>query len=159
MKSVIITESYFGNTATIAEELAAGLTDAGAEATVLTAEDALNGPGSSADLVILAAPTHNIGLPTEKTRAQATEKGAGRGSGAGVREWVDAASGSDARIIAVSTTTGGFMAGSAAKAAVKALKKKGVTADRGEDFTVTDVPGPLAEGEKERARAWARTLL
>lgn len=79
------------------------------------------------------------------------------------RGWIDATAGTSAtsgtRIIVVSTTTGGSMAGSAAKAAVKGLKKKRVTATRGEDFTVTDVPGPLAAGEKERARAWARTLL
>lgn len=84
-------------------------------------------------------------------------------STAGIREWIDATAGTSAtsgtRIIVVSTTTSGSMAGSAAKAAVKGLKKKRVTATRGEDFTVTDVPGPLAAGEKERARAWARTLL
>lgn len=117
MKSVIITESYFGNTATIAEELSAGLTSAGAEASVITAEEALEAPAAG----------------TSAT--------------------------SGTRIIVVSTTTGGSMAGSAAKAAVKGLKKKRVAATRGEDFTVTDVPGPLAAGENERARAWARTLL
>ncbi|MGO1465333.1 MAG: flavodoxin domain-containing protein [Candidatus Corynebacterium faecigallinarum] len=166
MKSVIITESYFGNTATIAEELSAGLTSAGAEASVITAEEALEAPAAGTertDLVILAVPTHNMGLPTAKTRQQAADKGAGTVATAGIREWIDAAAGTSAtsgtRIIVMSTTTGGAMAGSAAKAAVKGLKKKRVTATRGEDFTVTDVPGPLAAGEKERARAWARTLL
>lgn len=164
MRSVIITESYFGNTAAIAEEIAAGLTDAGTDTTVTTAEDALNAQApEGTDLVILATPTHNMGLPSPTTRRQASDKGAENSPATGIREWIDdlspSVAGPGTRIIAVATTTGGFMAGSASKAVVKALKKKGVTATRGEDFTVADVPGPLAEGEKERARAWAQTLV
>jgi hypothetical protein len=47
---------------------------------------------------------------------------------------------------------------SAGKAIVKALKQRRVSARRGVDFQVMGTPGPLADGELDRAQEWGRTL-
>ncbi len=49
--------------------------------------------------------------------------------------------------------------GSAAKGAARALKARAFRmVDEPHTFYVTDTPGPLAEGELERARAWGTKL-
>jgi hypothetical protein len=49
--------------------------------------------------------------------------------------------------------------GSAAKAAAKAVRRRGyLPAARPESFYVTDVAGPLLEGELDRAEAWGEAL-
>lgn len=49
--------------------------------------------------------------------------------------------------------------GSAAKSAAKALAAKGFSrVERGETFWVAGSPGPLKDGELERARVWGAEL-
>jgi hypothetical protein len=49
--------------------------------------------------------------------------------------------------------------GSAAKGAAKALESRGFRlADKPHSFYVVDTPGPLADGELDRARAWGTKL-
>lgn len=61
--ALVIVESYFGATRTVAEAVAAGLTDAGVRARVLDVDQAPDAPPADLDLLILGAPTHNRGLP------------------------------------------------------------------------------------------------
>lgn len=157
MRATVIVESCFGNTAAAAEAVAEGLRDSGVEVEVVDAGAAP--PRVSADLVVIAAPTHNMGMSKSKTREQATEKGATLTPSTGVREWIEGLEAVDGRVVAVSTTTGGKFAGSAGKAMVKALRRRRIAAEQGEDFTVTDTPGPLADGELDRARGWAGSLV
>lgn len=155
MRSVVVVESCFGNTVAVAEAIAEGLRSGG-EVEVYTADQA---PAVlSADLVVIAAPTHNGNLPKPKSRAQAEQKGAIGVPQAGVREWIAALDALDARVFTVSTTTGGRYDGSAGKAAVKALRKRKIVAEHSGDFLVRGRPGPLAEGEADRARAWGVSL-
>jgi flavorubredoxin len=155
MRAVVVVESCFGNTSKLADAIIEGLRSSGAEVETFPAGSAPR--RLSADLVLVGAPTHNMGLPTSATRTQAVEKG-GTAQATGVREWLDHVEALDGRVVAFSTTTGGLLAGSASKAIVKALKRRKIQAERGTDFTVKGTPGPIADGEIERAREWGRTL-
>jgi flavorubredoxin len=155
LRAVVVTESCFGNTSQVAEAIIEGLRSGGATVEALSADAAP--PTLSADLVLVGAPTHNMGLPSSASRGQATQKGAGAPS-SGVREWIDRVDSISGRVIAFSTTTGGMFAGSASKAIVKSFKRHKIQAERGVDFTVVGTPGPLADGELTRAREWGRTL-
>jgi len=155
VRAVVLVESCFGCTAAVARAVAEGLRSTGAEVEVL---DAASAPAElRADLVLVGAPTHNTGLPTPASRRQAATTGAPR-TGPGVREWIDRVAAVDGRVVAFSTKVGSRFAGSAGKAAVRALERRGVTAERGEDFVVTGTAGPLAEGETARAEHWGRGL-
>jgi len=155
MHAVVVFESCFGNTSAVADAITDGLRCSGVEVRAYPSHSAPH--QVSADLVLVGAPTHNMGLSTTASRGQAHQKG-GAAPEAGVREWIDGVETLDGRVVTFSTTTGGFMAGSAAKAIVKGLKRRRIRAEHGADFTVTGTPGPMADGELERAREWGRTL-
>lgn len=155
MHAVVVIESCFGNTSNVADAIIVGLRSSGAEVDTYAAGSAPR--RLSADLVLVGAPTHNMGLPTSATHDQATKKG-GTATATGVREWIDRIEALDGRVVTFSTTTGGLLAGSAGKAIVKGLKRRRIRATHGADFTVTGTSGPLADGELERAREWGRTI-
>lgn len=79
--ALVIVESHFGNTRTIARAVAAGLADAGVRASVLDADRA-GAPPADLDLLVVGAPTHNRGLPTAGSRAAARRQGATAPAGA-----------------------------------------------------------------------------
>ncbi|MEZ5087478.1 MAG: hypothetical protein R2722_14945 [Tessaracoccus sp.] len=62
-------------------------------------------------------------------------------------------------MLTFSTTTGTIFAGSAGKAAAKALKKRRLAGVHGRDFTVRGAQGPLADGELDGARRWGKELV
>jgi hypothetical protein len=155
MRALVVVESWFGNTAQIAEAIADGLREAGAEVEVTTAASAPHEP--LADLIVVAAPTHNLGLPTPASRDKAKEVG-GTGETTGVREWLEQALPSAARLTTVDTAVAGAFSGSAAKAAQKLARRKGWHADRGSSFVVSGTKGPLAADALETATALGRSL-
>ncbi len=156
MHAVVVIESCFGNTAKVAEAIIEGMRSSGAEVQTYPAGSA---PCRlSAQLLLVGAPTHNMGLPTKSSRAQAAAKG-GTAPETGVREWIETVEELDGRVVTFSTTTGGILAGSAGKAIVKGLRRRKTRAEHGADFTVNGTPGPVADGELERARQWGRTLV
>lgn len=151
---LIVVESCYGNTGRVAEAISAGLVRAGAHVEVGSAATAATAVGPAVDLVLVGAPTHNAGLPTASTRAQTATPGR-----LGLREWVARAEvPAGAHVITFDTVTGGAFSGSAARAAVKVLRRRRIRAERGESFRVSGREGPLLEGELERARAWGENL-
>lgn len=155
MRALVVVESWFGNTAQIAEAIADGLREAGAEVDVTPAASAPHDP--VADLIVVAAPTHNLGLPSPASRDKATETG-GSGDAVGVREWLERAAPSAARLICVDTSVAGVFSGSAAKAAQKLARRRGWNADRGPTFIVSGTKGPLAADAIAAATALGRSL-
>lgn len=154
--AVIVVESCFGNTATIADAVAEGLRRAGAMVDVVPADRA---PTSlSADLVLVGAPTHNFSLSTPGSRAQAAQRGAAT-TGPGVREWIQKLERLDAVTFTFATVVPGHFSGSAGAAARKQLRRRQIPAGRGPDFLVNGVAGPLLDGEIDRARAWGSELV
>ncbi|MGO1590984.1 MAG: flavodoxin family protein [Ancrocorticia sp.] len=156
MKVSVIVESCFGNTMRVAQAIRSGLEEAGAKVTVMDVATAPVAPAG--DLVVIAGPTHNMGMSSAKTRAQARQKGADHAPAIGVREWISTLQSVSGQVVTASTTTGGSVAGSAGKAMYKALKRKKIAARQGEDFRVNGTSGPLADGELARARAWGSRL-
>jgi len=159
----IVVESAFGNTATVAEAVAEGLRDSNRDrlVTVAPSGEASDLP-SDCDLLIVAAPTHNMGLPSKTTRAEAVKRGATGYTGPGVREWIERQEPSpELRAIAIDTANKSFFArfGTARKAARTHLIKRGMRkAEAGPSFWVEGTVGPLHEGETVRAREWGASL-
>jgi hypothetical protein len=156
MRALVIVESCFGNTHAVAEAIATGLIESGVEAALVTAAEAPKEP--LADLVIVAAPTHNLGLPTPASRAKSRENSSDMPE-PGVKEWLEGAKAlTGVRLVAIDTAVAGMFSGSAAKAAVRLAKSRGWTAERVPSFVVTGQKGPLKDGEIDRAHALGHAL-
>lgn len=155
--ALVIVESHFGNTRTIARAVAAGLADAGVRASVLDADRA-GAPPADLDLLVLGAPTHNRGLPTAGSRAAARRQGAAAVGDGGVREWLATASIPARTRVAVfdTVTARNWLSGSAARAIAKTLRRAGRGEPSVKSFVVDSSRGPLADGEEAAARAWGR---
>src|SRR4029450_3737416 len=85
MKTIVVVESAFGNTRSVADAIAEGA----GEATVLDVREA--GAVPRCDLLGVGGPTHAFGMSRPSTRDEATKQG-GHGGGAdavGLREWLD----------------------------------------------------------------------
>jgi len=162
MTVLVIYESMYGNTETIARAIADAFgPQAGvrlfevSEAPVELADDV--------DLVVVGAPTHAHGLSRPRSRADAAKEKPVISAAAGAREWV-AAVRSPGRRLAVATFDTRFdkprwLTGSAAVSIGKLLRRRGFTMQRPpQSFFVEHTLGPLRDGEPDRARAWADTL-
>src|SRR5690348_16263501 len=91
MKIWIVTESMFGNTSHIADQIAEGLRSS-LHSTQVEMMDAGKAPlviPSDVSLLIVGAPTHAFGLPRASTRAEAAKRGSHVRTLRGVREWLD----------------------------------------------------------------------
>lgn len=164
MKALIVYESMFGNTETIACAIAEGLAET-AEVHLTDVSRRPPAPGPEVDLLVAGGPTHAFSMTRANTRADAIDRGAVRGDPEfGLREWLDALpEGDHPHEIATFDTkvdTMRHLPGSAAKRAAKVAHRHGYEpAARAESFFVKDVDGPLLPGEVERAREWGRQLV
>lgn len=157
MKVLIVVESYFGNTREAAEALAAAL--APHPATVLGTDEAPSEIPAEVDLLLVGAPTHDFSMPSAGTRTQAVAKG-GTGEGPGAREWIAGLEPRDLPVRTFDTSFEKWLSGSAARAAAKALTKRGFRrARRGPSFHVRGRSGPLNPGEHKRVEDWAADLV
>jgi hypothetical protein len=163
MRAVVVFESMFGNTKTIAEAVADGLS------TFLPVElvevgDAPAVLAEDVDLLVVGAPTHALGLSRPDTRRTALQQ-AGRGMAAGrigLREWL-----AGLRFNLTRTAVATFdtrvsrprVPGSAARAAQRRLRRLGFhVISPAQSFYVGGTEGPLLNGEAERARRWAERV-
>src|SRR5262245_22531146 len=88
MKTLVVYESWFGNTRELAESVAEALAAEG-EASVLSVDDPLP-PLDEFDLLVVGAPTHVHGLSSGMSRKGAIDqRGDGGEPGIGVRGWID----------------------------------------------------------------------
>ncbi|WP_433520180.1 flavodoxin family protein [Nocardia pseudovaccinii] len=163
MRVRVVYESMFGNTAAVANTIAAALGKYG-EVEVLDVATAAQRPEPTVDLLVVGAPTHAFGMSRARTRSDA----AGRTEAPitidiGMREWLDAAlpvpPGSRAAAFCTKAAKPSWLPGSAARGAGKRLRRLGYELiDAPTDFRVDGTLGPLTAGELERARAWADHL-
>jgi hypothetical protein len=160
MRSLVIYESWFGNTQRIAEKIAAALAPEG-EVQVVSVDDPL--PSLiGVDLVVLGAPTHVHGLSSTRSRKGAIDqRGDGGEPGIGARGWIDRLPACRARLAVFDTRAHKpqLLVGSAAHGLARRAQRRGYRlAVEPESFFVQGTPGPLEERELERAREWGRTL-
>ena len=159
---LVVVESMFGNTRAVAEEIAAGVREAGQHARVVAVADAAGVPVEELDragLLVLGGPTHAFSMTRPGTREDAVRQGAQGAVGTGLREYVDRAPLPPGLPVVTFDTKLRRAPGSAAKAAAKALRRRGLChVEVGPSFWVHGTPGPLADGELARARAWGTEL-
>ena len=161
MRSLVVYESWFGNTRQIAEKIAAALGEQG-DVDVVSVDD----PQPSfhhLDLIVLGAPTHVHGLSGGRSRGAAIDQRGGEGEvGVGARGWIDRLPLGDGPQVAVFDTRAhkpAWLAGSAARGMADRLRKHGYRlVDEPESFFVHGTPGPLEDGELERAEEWGKAL-
>jgi hypothetical protein len=161
MKSLVVYESWFGNTRQIAEEVALALSAEGE--TELVSVDAPPPPLVHVDLLVVGAPTHVHGLSGQRSREAAIEQGGeGADAGIGMRDWIERLPLSGRTSVAVFDTRAHkpeLLVGSAAHGMARRLRRRGYRlAAEPESFFVLGTPGPLEEGELERAAEWGTAL-
>jgi flavodoxin I len=145
MKTLVVYDSLYGNTKTIAQAIGDAIPD---EVEVLHVGEA-NASGLDAyDLLVVGAPTH-AAKPSPDMQGFLDQIQAPALEGVNV-------AGFDTRVTHKLARLLGF----AAPKIAKALQKKGGTlVGPPGDFYVTGGEGPLKEGEVERAAGWAKGLL
>ena len=163
MRALVVFESMFGNT----EKLARAIGDELAPRYGVTVGNVDDAPElvEDFDLVVVGAPTHIHGLSRPKSRLDASTRTESDlvTHGAGLREWLEGVSrgGKPCRGAAFGTRLAKprWMTGSAARRADRMLRRAGFERTaKPVDLFVTGTLGPLAAGELDRARAWAREL-
>jgi hypothetical protein len=161
-RALVVYESMFGNTEAVARAIADGLS----EHLSTAIEEVVMAPTrvDDVDLLVLGAPTHAFGLSRRQTRMSAASQGARvpQSGLIGLREWLSVLVPPSRRIGAATFDTRierPRVPGSAARAARRRIRRLGfVAATKAKSFYVTGTPGPLADGELERARAWGQQL-
>lgn len=162
MRALVVCESMFGNTMTIAEEIARGLRD-GMPVEVVEVGAAPTVVPADVGLLVVGGPTHAFGMSRASTRRsaldQATEGVVSKGQG--VREWLDALR-VDRPVAAAAFDTRirmAYLPGSAAKGIHKSLRRhRMILVAPPTSFYVTATKGPLEEPEEARAFDWGRSL-
>ena len=116
------------------------------------------------DLLVVGGPTHAFGMSRERTRESAAEQAAGSvvSAGEGLREWLSAVTEGSPDIAAAAFDTRidkPRLPGSAAHGAERRLRRLGFRIiEPAASFYVTDMYGPLVDGERDRARHWGELL-
>jgi flavodoxin len=152
MKVVIVYDSVFGNTATVAREMAAAL-EAGNEVRLLSVTEAKRLTVVDVDLLLIGSPTRGF-RPTPAIDEFAISVGPGAGRRAAVFDTrLDAEEIHPAPLRWV-VAAGGY----AAQRMAQDLERHGFKVDATAGFLVTGTEGPLKAGEIERAREWALSL-
>jgi hypothetical protein len=163
MRALVVFESMFGNTQTIANAIADGLSSRMAVGVVEVGE-APTAVDDQLDLLVVGGPTHAFGLSRPSTRQSAADQAPSGviSAGRGLREWLAAIrQGSPSVAVATFDTRVDrpHLPGSAARAAQKRLRRLGFRiALPSESFSVTGTEGPLVDGEPARAVAWGEKL-
>lgn len=166
-RALVVYESMYGNTATIARAIGDGLgsglagdvVEVGAAPTVIDAD---------VGLVVVGGPTHAFGLSRPSTRRSAAQQAVVgiTSKGTGVREWMDAVEFARSQPAAAAFDT--KLAGprwirwlpSAGRSIDRRLRRRGVRMlTTPESFWVTAPTGPLVDGEVARARRWGERLV
>ena len=159
MRSFVVYESLFGNTARIAQAVVDGMKKHLAVDLHSVVEGLLP---EGVDLLVVGGPTHAFSMSRTTTREDAVNQGATADPTIGLREWLDELPEVDNTPFAAFDTRVDIvrrLPGSAAKAAAKVARKRGYRPlTRPESFYVQDVPGPLLDGEAQRAEVWGAQL-
>ena len=152
MKSLIIYDSDFGNTKAVAQMIASSISEVRLVEVGKVRPIDLNG----LDMLIVGSPTQG-GRPTEAIRLFLAQLAAGSLRGVRVAAFDTRFGLNDHGFgLKVLMKTIGF----AAEKMAHTLQAKGgrlVAAPAG--FVVTDKQGPLGDGEQDRAKAWALSLV
>jgi hypothetical protein len=162
MSALIVVESYFGNTRRIAEAISEVLRTEGFPPEVVDVQDAPARLPEPLDLLVVGAPTHDMGMSTPESRMAACARDGRQEPAVGIREWIDQLeTPTNSPWVAVFDTRFGYpwLSGSAAAQASVKLSSKGFRVFPARaTFRVQDITGPLKPGAEEDAQRWIRIL-
>src|SRR5262245_15162448 len=164
LQALVVYESFFGNTESIARAIGSGLRLEDVPTTEVDVADVDDLDVDEYDLLVVGGPTHAFALSRPTTREDAVARGGdSRYSAQGLREWLTSmpnrsgthlAAAFDTRVSKVR-----HLPASAARSAARLLRQHRFTlVGRPTGFVVQDVEGPLEQREMERAIAFGRTL-
>lgn len=160
MKAVVVYESLWGNTASVARAIAEGI---GPDATAMSTAEATPAAIAGADLIVAGGPVFAFQLSSERTRDSIRQR---PGPGAPppdlttppIRDWLEDLPAGSAACAAFDTRARGPF-GKGAPTIADALRAKGyrpIAAPEG--FLVKGKYGPMRDGELDRARTWGQRL-
>jgi hypothetical protein len=168
MRAVIVYESMFGNTRTIADAVGMGL-EPMLEVLVVPLVEAGREQLGDADLLVVGGPTHFHGMSRPRSRKWAAgiarkpsndlvlDRGA---EGPGVRDWLASLGHGHARVAAFDTRFNGLagFTGRASKAISRRLRKHGFEVVAKPESFFVDSKHHLEPGEEARAQEWGKQL-
>lgn len=160
MKAVVVYESHWGNTASIARAIAEGL---GPETPVLATDEAPGSVLADADLIVAGAPVIAFRLATDSMRERIAEDAPDAPSEPdlthqSMRDWLERIPAGKGLGAAFETRIH-WSPGGATGAIERGLRTAGYRrVAKGRKFFVTGTYGPLRDGELEAARVWGSEL-
>ena len=168
MRAIVIYESMYGNTHTIADAIGRGLAT-GNEVSVVPVADAPPDLLGEADLVVAGGPTHVHGMTGARSRQAAAEAAHKDGSGLtlephvqgpGLRDWFGTVGHFHGCGAAFDTRLDGpaVLTGHASKAIAKLLDRHGLTEIAAAQSFLVTKDNQLRPGEEDRAEQWGREL-
>lgn len=167
MRALVVYESMFGNTHTIADHIARGMGH-GVEVAVVPVERATAALVSAADLVVVGGPTHVHALSTKTSRAAAADTAAAEedleldpaASGPGLREWLHGLAGGDRAAAAFDTRIDARapLTGRASKGIARRLRHHGFALIAAPESFLVDEDHHLVPAEQDRAETWGAAL-
>jgi hypothetical protein len=170
MLAVVVYESMYGNTHTVAERIGAGLAPVG-EVVVVPVGEATDDLVASADLLVVGGPTHVHGMSRSATRQEAVENVEEQGEdlevdpdaeGPGLRDWFkDLREGHHCPAAAFDTRVGtmsAVLSGRASKGIHRRLRHHGFTEVVEPESFLIDADTHLMDGEEDRAVEWGATI-
>jgi Flavodoxin len=169
MRTLIVYESMYGRTHTVADAIAKGL-GPDAEVKVVPVGEASDELVSWADLLVVGGPTHVHGMTRATTRRSAQDAAAKPDSvleldpaadGPGLREWFQTLGQREGmRAAAFDTRISGpaFLSGRASAGIASSLRRHGCTIVIESESFLVDRQTNLLTGEAERAEHWGAML-
>lgn len=159
MKAIVVYESFWGNTAAIAQAIADGI---GSDTRAVNTAEATQEMLAGVDLIVAGAPVLGFSLPSETMlrglARESTPPLPGTLERPALRTWLGKLPQGSGHSAAFETRIS-WSPGGATGAITQALTRAGYPpiVER-ERFIVTGRYGPLREGELERARAWGASV-
>jgi hypothetical protein len=159
MNGLVVYESHYGNTAAVAEAIAAGL---GGTSRAVTTDEATESVVAAADVLVVGAPVNGFRLASDKMRAgHLDDPKAPRRADVthrSMRTWLAELPFGRGPAAAFETRIWWSPRGATGDIE-RGLQNAGYTVDvKAGRFVVEGTYGPLREGELERARTWGAHL-
>lgn len=159
IRALVVYESMFGNTEKVAAAIRDGLERA-IDTDLVRVDRCPAQLPADVRLLVVGGPTHAFSMSRASSRSSASSQGdLVMPTQTGIREWIDQLDAAGTRAVVATfdtrVTKVRRLPGSAAKAAAKALRRRGFQRITDpESFYVDDSTGPISEAELPRAREW-----
>ena len=161
MNALVVYESMYGNTAAVAEAIAASLTAHGLVARAVPVSKLGSAEASRTDVLVVGGPTHVHGMSRASTRKVAVEDEKNTYPDStvapGLREWIDElrpTAGALAGAFDTRIDKPVLITGSAAKGIARRLRRRGYRPVFGPESFLVSTDNRLLEGEIHRATRW-----